>query len=175
MKSNNDYIGRGHLLPEYYQLWADYFIRFLQDYSSNGITFWGLTAQNEPEDGNVPGFSFNCMGWNATTQKIFIAENLGPSLEQSGFGQVKLMVLDDNRYMAKSWSEEVFSDPRVNLYVDGIAVHWYTDDVFPSPDPLDETHAMFPDKFLFYTEACNGEVVMVVRDTFDKIEKCFKT
>jgi len=27
MKSNNDYIGQGYLLPEYYQVWADYFVR----------------------------------------------------------------------------------------------------------------------------------------------------
>ena len=31
MKSNNDLIGLGYLLPEYYQVWADYFVRlFLQ-------------------------------------------------------------------------------------------------------------------------------------------------
>ena len=30
MKSNNDYRGFGHLLKEYYQPWADYFVKFLQ-------------------------------------------------------------------------------------------------------------------------------------------------
>lgn len=29
MKSNNDYVGRGHLLEEYYQVWANYFVRYL--------------------------------------------------------------------------------------------------------------------------------------------------
>lgn len=28
MKSNNEFYGRGHLLEEYYQAWADYFVRF---------------------------------------------------------------------------------------------------------------------------------------------------
>ena len=27
MKTNNDLIGQGVLYPEYYQIWADYFIR----------------------------------------------------------------------------------------------------------------------------------------------------
>ena len=27
MKSNNDYIGVGYLLPEYYESWANYFVR----------------------------------------------------------------------------------------------------------------------------------------------------
>jgi hypothetical protein len=37
-------------------------------FREEGVDFWGLTAQNEPMDGNIPDFSFNCMGWNATTQ-----------------------------------------------------------------------------------------------------------
>ena len=31
---------------------------------------WGLTAQNEPIDGNIEDFTFNCMGWNASTQVV---------------------------------------------------------------------------------------------------------
>merc|ERR1711963_1313466 len=65
MKSNNHLNGQGFLLPEYYQAWANYFIKFLKAYEENGIKFWGLTAQNEPIDGNVPGFTFNAMGWNS--------------------------------------------------------------------------------------------------------------
>ena len=49
------------------QLWADYFVRFLDDYRDLGVEFWGLTAQNEPVNGNTPGFGFNCMGWTPQT------------------------------------------------------------------------------------------------------------
>jgi len=28
MKSNNEFFGQGYLLLEYYQLWADYFVRY---------------------------------------------------------------------------------------------------------------------------------------------------
>ena len=55
MKSNNDYSGQGYLLREYYQAWADYFVRFFEEYQAEGVQFWGLTAQNEPMDGNIPG------------------------------------------------------------------------------------------------------------------------
>ena len=54
MKSNNHLNGQGYLLPEYYQAWANYFVKFLNAYKDNDITFWGLTAQNEPWDGIVP-------------------------------------------------------------------------------------------------------------------------
>lgn len=157
MKSNNELIGKGYLLPQYYETWANYFVRFLNDYGAQGIQFWGLTAQNEPEDGNVPGFSFNCMGWNSTTQREWIVNHLGPQLEQNNYGDLKLMILDDQRPLVPKWAKEVFEDERALKYVSGIAVHWYTDDVLPFPSALDQAHELFPDKFLLYTEACNGD------------------
>ena len=107
MKSNNDYKGQGYLLPEYYQAWADYFVKFLDAYKAEGIEFWGLTAQNEPWDGLVPNFTFNAMGWNATTQREWIVENLGPSLETAGYGDINLMILDDQRPMVPKWARDV--------------------------------------------------------------------
>ena len=50
-------------------------------FRSEGIDMWGLTTQNEPIDGNIEGFEFNCMGWNASDQRKWVAENLGPTLE----------------------------------------------------------------------------------------------
>ena len=81
MKSNKNLIGQGYLLPEYYPSWANYFVKFLDQYKEQGVEFWGLTAQNEPWDGLVPNFAFNAMGWNASMQKEWIVEHLGPSLE----------------------------------------------------------------------------------------------
>jgi glucosylceramidase len=39
-------------------------------------------------------------------------------------------------------------------YIDGIAIHWYTDDIFPAY-LLSETHEHFPEKFILATEASN--------------------
>lgn len=41
-------------------------------------------------------------------------------------------------------------------YVDGTAVHWYSDQ-WVGPEVLDETQGLFPDKWLLHTEACQGE------------------
>ena len=66
------------------------------------------------------------------------------------------MILDDQRLFLESWPEAVFSySPEANTFIDGIAVHWYLDS-FVSPKILDETHRLFPDKFIFATEACAG-------------------
>lgn len=173
MKSNNDLIGKGYLMPQYYQSWANYFVKFLDEYSKQGIEFWGLTAQNEPWDGTVPNFTFNAMGWNSTTQKDWIVEFLGPALENSGYETVKLMILDDQRVLVPKWARDVFSDERALKYVSGIGIHWYIDDVLPFPFALDQAHEEFPDKFLLYTEACNGdrpwdlEKVMLGKNLFE--------
>nr|CAD7264536.1 unnamed protein product [Timema shepardi] len=57
---------------------------------------------------------------------------------------------------------QVLENETTKSYVSGIGLHWYTDE---STDPIiiDQTHELFPDKFLFYTEAC--ELVQVTRDT----------
>lgn len=71
--------------------------RFFDEYKKHKIEFWGVTAQNEPADGNIPGFSFNCMGWNAENQSLFVGLNLGPTMEQAGYGNIKIMIMDDQR------------------------------------------------------------------------------
>jgi ketosteroid isomerase-like protein len=38
----------GKLRPEYIQTWANYFVRFVQEFEKAGIPVWGLTVQNEP-------------------------------------------------------------------------------------------------------------------------------
>ena len=35
MKSNGEVFGQGYLLPEYYQVWADYHLKFLNAYKVN--------------------------------------------------------------------------------------------------------------------------------------------
>jgi glucosylceramidase len=51
---------------------------------------------------------------------------------------------------------QLMSDEQVAEYIDGIAVHWYWDTLFP-PSLLDRTHNNFPDKFILATEASVGK------------------
>ena len=48
MKNNNDPYHGGHLLKEYYQLWADYLAMALKAYEENGVHIDVLSPQNEP-------------------------------------------------------------------------------------------------------------------------------
>jgi O-glycosyl hydrolase len=52
------------------------------------------------------------------------------------------------------------NDPRLEKYVSGFAVHWYTDSTILSPTSfLDLAHHQYPDKFILYTEASISKYV----------------
>ena len=43
----------------YWQIWANYYVKFFQSYAENKIKFWGVTAQNEPTDGYIYKFRYS--------------------------------------------------------------------------------------------------------------------
>lgn len=51
---------------------------------------------------------------------------------------------------------QILEDPETHQFVDGVAIHWYDDDN-TGPEVMSELHSLFEDKFLLYTEACDGE------------------
>ncbi|MPT30753.1 MAG: glycosyl hydrolase, partial [Chryseobacterium sp.] len=44
MKSNNSMLKGGRLLDNYYQVWANYYVKFIQEYEKRNIPIWGLTV-----------------------------------------------------------------------------------------------------------------------------------
>lgn len=129
--------------------------RFLEEYEKVGIQIWGLTTGNEPLNGFIPFFKFNCMAFTPQLQRDFIKLDLGPALAAAGYGHVKLMILDDQRYLLPGWADVVLADPIAASYVSGIGFHWYGNNFAPS-SILDHVHKSHPDKFLLSTEATEG-------------------
>ncbi|XP_046403394.1 lysosomal acid glucosylceramidase isoform X2 [Ischnura elegans] len=156
MKTNNDFSGFGFLKYEFFQVWADYMIRFLNEYKENGLKFWGITTGNEPINGIIPINRFNSMGWTPRDQREWISKNLGPSMAASQHNNTKLILLDDQRFMLPWWVNIVMSDANAERYIDGIGVHWYWDNLVPA-SALDATHYAHPKKFILATEASIGD------------------
>lgn len=50
------------LREEYYQVFANYMLKFFEEYQKQGVEFWGLTTGNEPVNGFRKTF-VNCMAW----------------------------------------------------------------------------------------------------------------
>lgn len=55
----------------------------------------------------VPGFTFNCMGWTAEEQRVWVANNLGPTLKDAAYDSLVLMIMDDQRINLPDWAVTV--------------------------------------------------------------------
>uniref|UniRef100_A0ABM5F3J1 Glucosylceramidase n=1 Tax=Pogona vitticeps TaxID=103695 RepID=A0ABM5F3J1_9SAUR len=161
MRTNKEWKGKGSLLGQagdrYHKTWANYFVRFLDEYAKHDVTFWAVTAENEPSAGLIDNYPFQSLGFTPEQQRDFIARDLGPALANSSHKAVRLIILDDNRIHLPNWAKVVLSeDSQARRYVHGIATHWYLDFIAPIADTVAITHQLFPDYFLISTEACIG-------------------
>ncbi|XP_069191273.1 uncharacterized protein [Procambarus clarkii] len=160
MKTNGKLNESGELLPEMRQPWSHYLVRFVKEYEKEGIAMWGLTTQNHPTSDDI---KWNSCEWKKEDMRDWIKESLGPTLEAAGLGRLKVMVGDENRDVLPEYPGATLSDPEAARYVDGVAVHWYTD-ALHGPEHLDHTHQLFPDKFIIYTESCIVPGLMFFND-----------
>lgn len=152
MKDNNDMLHGGKLLPEYYDSWADYFIKFIGSYEKEGIPVWGLTVQNEP----MATQTWESCIYTADEERDFIKNYLGPKLWSNGLKEKKLIAWDHNRDLLYHRANTILSDQEAAKYVWGIGFHWYESWTgAPTPENVKRVHEAFPEKQLLLTEACN--------------------
>lgn len=156
MKDNNMFYDKqnrygGALLPQYYQTYADYLLRFLQEYRKVSVDFWAITPENEPmgNDG-----SWESMHLSPQVEAELIGKYIGPTLYNNDFGIVKILGFDQNTFEAGQYTDAIFSDPQASHYTAGTALHWYGSTVSCFPEVLDSLHNLYPDKILLHTEGC---------------------
>jgi len=89
MKTNGNMLQGGKLKPEFYQSWANYYIKFIEAYEKEGIPIWGLSIQNEP----MATQRWESCIYSAEEERDFLKNFLGPTLEKSGMGDKKVIVL----------------------------------------------------------------------------------
>lgn len=152
MKTNNDMLHGGKLKKEFYQTWADYFIKFIKTYEKEGVNLWGVSIQNEPMATQIWE---SCL-YTAEEEKDFLKNNLGPSFEKAGLSNKKIIVWDHNRDMMYQRAQTYFSDPVVVKYAWGMGFHWYEDWSGGTPmyDNVKRVHESFPNEHLLFTEGC---------------------
>ena len=153
MKSNNDMLHGGKLKPEFYQSWADYYVKFIKAYQSEGIPVWGVTVQNEP----MATQRWESCIYTAEDERDFLKNHLGPTMRRAGLGDKKIIAWDHNRDLIYQRAETILTDPEAAKYVWGIGYHWYEpwsggEQMF---DNVRLVHETFPDKHLVFTEGCN--------------------
>jgi glucosylceramidase len=149
MKTNGEMLHGGKLKPEYFQTWADYYVKYIQAYAKEGIPMWGLTVQNEALAVQV----WESCIFTAEEERDFVKKFLGPTLQKAGLKDVKLMIWDHNRGLIYQRAQVAYEDPEASKFIWGAAFHWYTGDHF---DNVRMVHDAFPDKHLLYTEGGIG-------------------
>jgi glucosylceramidase len=141
MKDNTSFIG-GSLKPEYYAVYAKYFVKYIQTMKTEGITIDAITPQNEPlHPGNNPS-----MLMSALQQTDFIKNHLGPAFKAANLA-TKIVTYDHNCNLPE-YPIAVLNDPEANYFVDGSAFHLYEGNI----SSLSTVHNAFPNKNIYFTE-----------------------
>ncbi|HET6995886.1 MAG TPA: glycoside hydrolase family 30 beta sandwich domain-containing protein [Chitinophagaceae bacterium] len=145
MKDNGSSIG-GSLQPQYYSVYAQYFVKYIQAMKAKGITIDAITPQNEPQHGgNNPS-----MVMSAVQQADFIKNHLGPAFQAATI-TTKIIIWDHN-CDNPNYPITVLNDPAARQFVNGSAFHLYNGDI----SALSTVHAAYPDKQLYFTEQWTG-------------------
>jgi len=141
MKTNNDSKG-GKLKPEYYETYANYFVKYIQGMKAEGIKIAAITIQNEPlNEKNTPS-----MQMLATEEALFIKDHLGPAFKAAGI-RTKIILYDHNCDVPE-YPISILNDPLVNPYVDGSGFHLYGGEIAA----MSQVHNAYPHKNLYFTE-----------------------
>jgi len=145
MKTNNNSKG-GSLKPEWYDAYAQYFIKYIQGMQAEGIRIDAITIQNEPlHPGNNPSLLML-----PEEQAVFIKKSLGPAFKAANI-DTKIIVYDHNADRP-DYPITILNDPEAKKYVDGSAFHLYGGTI----DALSKVHEAHPDKNLYFTEQWIG-------------------
>ena len=145
MKDNGSSIG-GSLKTEYYGVYAQYFVKYIQEMKKNGITIDAVTPQNEPlHPGNNPS-----MYMTAEQQRDFIKNNLGPAFQTANLS-TKIVVYDHNCDKPE-YPLTILADTDASKFVDGSAFHLYAGNILV----LNNVHNAYPNKNVYFTEQWTG-------------------
>jgi len=142
----NDSTGGGHLKPEYYHVYAQYFIKYIKRMAASGIRIDAITIQNEPLNAN----NNPSMIMEADEQASFIKNNLGPAFKAAGI-KTKIILYDHNADRP-DYPLTILNDPKAGVYVDGSAFHLYGGKI----SSLSDVHNTYPAKNLYFTEEWVG-------------------
>lgn len=150
MKDNQNMLRGGKLLPKYYQAWANYFVKFIQEYEKAGVPVWGVTVQNEP----MATQTWESCIYTAEEERDFLKNYLGPTFWKNGLKDKKIIVWDHNRDLMPYRADVIFSDPEASKYAWGIGYHWYEDWSGGKQmyDNVRNVHDNYPDKYIIFTE-----------------------
>jgi glucosylceramidase len=126
----------------YYDVYAQYFVKYIQQMKAEGITIAAITPQNEPlNPNNNPSLKML-----AEQQRDFIKNNLGPAFRAANI-TTKIIAYDHN-CDHPDYPLTILNDAAAKAFVDGSAFHLYAGDIAA----LGQVHDAHQDKNIYFTE-----------------------
>jgi glucosylceramidase len=153
MKDNNDFVHRGWLKWEYYPMYAQYFVRYIQANAAQGLKIDYVSVQNEPTCCGTDATGYASMNWNGSGLLEFTKNHLLPAFRAAGI-TTKVLVLDYNWGNYNDLGSVPLADAalRNDPLFGGIAWHGYGGDV-----SLQTTvHNQYPSINHYMTEHSGG-------------------
>ena len=147
MKTTGTLFG-GVLQTQYYDEYAQYFVRFVQEYEAAGVPIHSVTPQNEPLNTTT---SMPAATMQTYQQSAFVGDHLGPAFAAAGIS-AKILAFDHN-WADWSYPVVVLNDPEAGAYVAGAAFHGYDGDA----SQQSQFHALHPNAEIHFTEITGGD------------------
>ncbi|MGW8765182.1 ricin-type beta-trefoil lectin domain protein [Streptomyces sp. NPDC055815] len=156
MKDNGRMDQMGWLKWEYYPLYAQYLVKYLQSYQAAGVKIDYLSVQNEPnccQAGNPTAMNYPGMSWNPSGLAEFTKNHVYPAFRAAGI-TTKVLVHDWNYGDYANFGSGVLNDAGVrnDPLFGGIAWHGYAGD----PAVGTQVHDQYPTVRQFSTEHSGG-------------------
>lgn len=148
MKSNKMLTLGGKLIDKYKQTWANYFVKYIQEYKKHGIDIKYVTVQNEP---NAIQLWESCL-YSPEEEIDFAINYLYPTFKLNKIN-TKILIWDHNKEKLFTRTKKELNCNKALEAVSGIAYHYYSGDHFEN---IELTHNTFPGKLLIHTEGCTG-------------------
>ncbi len=135
----------GKLKKEFYELYAKYFVKFIEAYETEGIHISAVTIQNEAHA--VQTWE-SCL-FEAEDEAEF-CEKLYDAFTEAGL-DVKILCWDHNKERLFERAAATF--PKCGDKMWGISYHWYSGEHY---DEIRLVREFFPDKVIIEGEFCRG-------------------
>lgn len=142
MKDSESLIG-GKLKTDAYDVYAQYFVKYIKALKEEGIMISAVTPQNEPLFYTA---AYPCTDMTAVNQLDFIKSSLGPAFQTEGLS-TKIIVYDHN-WDHPEYATAILNDAEAARYIEGSAFHAYGGSV----STMTTVHDAHPDKGLYFTE-----------------------
>ncbi|MEE1049711.1 MAG: glucosylceramidase, partial [Clostridia bacterium] len=144
MKTTGEMNRGGKLKEEYFELWSEFYVKFIEAYKKEGIDIKGISVQNEPKAVQ----KWDSCVYTAEEERDFVKNYLGEKMAKMG---VQVLFWDHNKERVVDRARVMLDDKESAKYIHGLAFHWYSGDHF---EQLDMFNRLYPDKDLIFSEGC---------------------